>query len=139
MADHPNLSGLRAFEAAARHGSFARAAEELGLSPAAISAQIRKLEAEMGVALFHRGHRAVALTEQGEAYARRVIDAFALLAPSGSLAAFREPRVTVELDAEFCRQWLLPRLTPDVLDELAVHLNLRRPKERQVSNRSFFV
>ncbi len=125
MASHPNLSSLRAFEAAARHASFARAAEELGLSAAAISAQIRKLETEMGVTLFHRGHRAVSLTEQGEAYAHRVIDAFAMLDPTDTLATSVEPRVTIELDAEFCRQWLLPRLTPEVLNDMGVHLNLR--------------
>lgn len=125
MSDHPNLSGLRAFEAAARHSSFSQAAEELGVSPAAISAQVRKLEAELGIVLFHRGHRAVALTEEGERYGRRVSEGFALLAPPGVIRASSEPRVSIDLDAEFCRQWFLPRLTPAILDALGVHLNLR--------------
>ena len=125
MSEPPNLSSLRAFEAAARHSSFSSAAEELGLSPAAISAQVRKLETELGIALFHRGHRAVSLTEEGERYGRQVTAGFALLKPAGVLPASSEPRVTIELDAEFCRQWLLPRVTPEVLDKLGAHLNLR--------------
>lgn len=125
MSEAPNLSSLRAFEAAARHSSFSKAAKELRLSPAAISAQVRKLEAELGIVLFHRGHRAVSLTEEGDRYGRQVTEGFALLKPARALPVSSEPRVTIELDAEFCRQWLLPRLTPEVLDTFGAHLNLR--------------
>lgn len=129
MPDHPSLSGLRAFEAAARHGSFSRAAEELGISASAVSAQVRKLEAELGIQLFHRGHRAVALTTEGERYGQRVSEGFALLARPGTARTSSEPRVTIELDGEFCCQWLIPRLTRPVLDDLGVHLNLRTHSE----------
>ena len=61
----PALNALRAFEAIARHLSFARAAEELHVTPAALSHQIRGLEQEVGVALFHRRTRAIELTEAG--------------------------------------------------------------------------
>src|SRR3954462_7899276 len=60
------LNALRAFEAIARHLSFARAAEELHVTPAALSHQIRGLEEEMGVALFHRRTRAIELTDGGK-------------------------------------------------------------------------
>src|SRR6516162_8655895 len=58
----PPLSALRAFEAAARHMSFSKAAEELSVTPAAVSHQIHALEQDLGVRLFHRRNRAVALT-----------------------------------------------------------------------------
>ncbi|WP_377810186.1 LysR family transcriptional regulator [Azospirillum sp. A29] len=60
------LSGFRAFEAAARHLSFARAADELCVTPAAISHQVRTLEDYLGVALFRRSGRRVLLTEAGQ-------------------------------------------------------------------------
>ncbi|WP_424928093.1 LysR family transcriptional regulator [Amaricoccus tamworthensis] len=61
----PSLVALRAFEAAARHMSFAQAANELSVTPAALSYQIKSLEADMGAPLFHRLNRAVELTEAG--------------------------------------------------------------------------
>src|SRR3954452_13261571 len=62
----PTLNALRAFEAIARHLSFARASEELHVTPAALSHQIRGLEQEIGLALFHRRTRAIELTEAGK-------------------------------------------------------------------------
>ena len=61
----PPLNALRAFEAIARHLSFAKAAEEMHVTPAALSHQIRGLEQELGVSLFHRRTRAIELTEAG--------------------------------------------------------------------------
>ena len=72
----PSVNGLQAFEAAARHLSFARAADELCLTPTAISHRIRNLEAELGVVLFRRGHRSVALTEDGARVARDLSESF---------------------------------------------------------------
>lgn len=77
MAPRPPLASLRAFEAAARHGSFTAAAAELNLTPAAVSQQIRVLEAQLGAALFERLPRGVRLTERGSAYAQPVRHAFA--------------------------------------------------------------
>jgi LysR family transcriptional regulator, glycine cleavage system transcriptional activator len=68
----PSLSSLVAFEAAARHASFARAGEELGLTASAISRQIAQLEGFLGVSLFERVRRAVVLNERGHAYAGEV-------------------------------------------------------------------
>lgn len=61
----PPLTALRAFESAARHLSFAQAAEELSVTPAALSFQIKNLEAHLGAALFRRLNRAVELTDAG--------------------------------------------------------------------------
>src|SRR5256885_3112318 len=61
----PPLNALRAFEVIARHLSFAKAAEELHVTPAALSHQIRALEQQLGTALFHRRARAIALTDAG--------------------------------------------------------------------------
>jgi len=109
----PSLAGLQAFEAAARHLSFTRAAEELGVTPTAVSHRIRNLEAELGVTLFRRGHRSVALTEDGERVARDLVESFDCLRMS--MARLRR-RTTSELRLSvapsFAARWLLPRL-PD--------------------------
>lgn len=69
MVDLPHATWLRSFEAAARHGSFSAAAEELHLTPAAVSQQIRSLEKRLNATLFERLPRGVALTDRGQAYA----------------------------------------------------------------------
>ena len=63
---------MHAFEAAARLGSFLKAAEELCITPSAVSHQIRSLEALLGIPLFHRIHRSVILTDMGRRYAEEV-------------------------------------------------------------------
>src|SRR3954470_2026401 len=73
----PPLNALRAFEAAARHMSFARAAAELNVTPAAISHQIRALEEDLGVDLFHRRNRGLELSEPGRALLPDLGEAFA--------------------------------------------------------------
>ena len=72
----PSLNTLRAFEAAARHLSFKVAASELGVTPGAVSQQVKKLEASLGVALFRRLPRGLLLTDQGEAYLPRITRVF---------------------------------------------------------------
>ncbi|MEO1662989.1 MAG: LysR family transcriptional regulator, partial [Pseudomonadota bacterium] len=76
MRTLPPLNALRAFEAAARHESFSRAAEELGVSHSAISRHVRGLEARLGVQLFRDAARGVALTDAGGHYLDRVSPAF---------------------------------------------------------------
>ena len=108
----PFLNGLRAFEAAARHGSFSGAGAELHVSPAAVSRLVRLLEERMGIALFERGPNRLALTAAGGAYR----------AGLGSLFDELE-RLTVETVAQagkrtlilgvgpsFAAHWLIPRL-----------------------------
>ena len=72
----PPLNSLRAFEAAARLSSFAAAADELSLTPAAISHRIKELENRLGIALFLRRHRGVTLTDAGKRYHERLSKIF---------------------------------------------------------------
>ena len=75
----PNLHGLRVFEAAARHMSFTRAAQELCITQTAVSHQVKALEEELGVALFRRTARRVSLTAPGAAWATELGPLFAEL------------------------------------------------------------
>lgn len=111
----PALVSLRAFEAAARRLSFSLAGEELFVTQSAISHHIQRLEAELGVTLFERRTRAVALTPAGQAYYERVHAAFELLRQGTE--TIRAPAVArdtlrVGLLASFATRWLAPRL-PD--------------------------
>ena len=94
MRDLPPLAAVRAFEAAARHLSFTRAAAELGMTQAAVSYQIRLLEERLGVALFLRQPQQVVLTEAGQRLAGPVSDAFAGL--RSKLEAYAELRRTLD-------------------------------------------
>src|SRR5258706_115668 len=88
----PPLGALRAFEAAARHVSFSRAAEELNVTPAAISHQVKQLEAWLGVPLFRRLTRALRLTDEGQALLPALGQAFDRLAPAvGKVSGGRGP------------------------------------------------
>ena len=107
----PSLAGLQAFEAAARLLSFTRAAEELGLTPTAVSHRIRNLEAELGVALFRRGHRSVALTEDGERVAKDLSESFDCLKMSvAKLRRRTGAQLRIASAPSFASRWLLPRL-----------------------------
>ena len=75
----PPLNGLRSFEAAARHLSFTRAADELGVTPGAVSQQVKSLEGALGITLFRRLPRSLILTEEGEAYLPGITSAFDLI------------------------------------------------------------
>ena len=75
----PPLNGLRAFEAAARHLSFTRAADELGVTPGAVSQQVKSLEGALGITLFRRLPRSLVLTDEGEAYLPSITSAFDLI------------------------------------------------------------
>jgi LysR family glycine cleavage system transcriptional activator len=83
----PPLNGLRAFEAAARHLSFKHAATELGVTPGAISQQVRTLERALGVALFRRLPRCLLLTTEGEAFLPPVSKAFRMISEAADAAA----------------------------------------------------
>ena len=108
----PPLNSLRAFEAAARHGNFARAAEELNVTPGALSHQVRSLEALLGGALFERQARGVALTAQGQALYPGLMTAFALIRDSvNALRTRGNSRVlVVSTPPGFTSKWLAPRL-----------------------------
>jgi len=108
----PPLNALRAFEAAARHGSFALAAEELGVTAAAVSQQVKGLEAELKVDLFRRLPRGLLLTTAGRAYLPGLSEGFDRLA--AATAHIREGEasgvVTLTSLASFAAGWLVPRL-----------------------------
>lgn len=110
--DLPPLSSLTAFEAAARHKSFTKAAEELFLTQAAISFQVRNLEKALSVKLFLRQHRSLVLTDEGEALFDAVRTAFKTLATEKARISGTKPKKTVSISApmSFCSKWLLPRL-----------------------------
>ncbi|MEM9062866.1 MAG: LysR substrate-binding domain-containing protein [Pseudomonadota bacterium] len=107
-----SLHHLAAFDAAARHGSFTRAAEELNVSQPAISQSIRKLEQAIGVKLFQRMHRSIVLTDAGVLLAHDVGEAFgrihATVAHLGRIG--RSDHVTLSVSTAFANYWMVPRL-----------------------------
>lgn len=110
--DLPSLSMLRAFDATARHGSFAEAGRVLNVTHAAVTQAVRGLEAELGVALVRRTGRTVALTEAGAALARAVDDGFGTLA--AGIAALRQAEarrvVRVTTTTFIAETHVMPRL-----------------------------
>ena len=110
----PPLLGLHAYEAAARHLSFAAAAEEMHLSASAVSQRVRTLEAHLGVQLFERLPRSLRLTEMGEAYLPAVRDIFEDLsaATSSLFGGSGRANLTVRVQITYAATWLAPRL-PD--------------------------
>jgi len=106
------LQWLRAYETAARHRNFSAAATELGLTPAAVSHQIRSLEGELGFKLFERLARRVELTEIGHAYLPSVSKALdeLLVSTVGLFGAEREAQITVRAPVTLTSAWLAPRL-----------------------------
>ena len=109
----PSLNGLRAFEAAARHLSFTNAAAELNVTQTAISHQIRRLEEELGIRLFVRQNRALALTPEAKDYLPGVRAAFndLRLATDRVLRRDSDHVLTISTLASLAAKWLLPRLS----------------------------
>lgn len=106
----PPLNGLRAFEVSARHLNFRLAAEELGVTQGAVAQQVRKLEAHLGLLLFSRQTRTLALTEAGRGYVANIRKAFDLI---GAATAVRRPEathLTLSVTPSFATKWLIPRL-----------------------------
>ncbi|WP_142848331.1 transcriptional regulator GcvA [Telmatospirillum sp. J64-1] len=122
----PPLNALRIFESAGRHESFAKAAEELHLTPSAISHQIRTLEEHLGVALFQRGRRGLTLTEAGRAYLRTVRSAFQQIAEATLKLQGESEIETLTLGAvtSFANVWLAPRLGSFVKSHPSIDLRV---------------
>jgi DNA-binding transcriptional LysR family regulator len=108
----PSASSLIIFEAAGRHQNFTRAANELGMTQAAVSYAVRNLEEQLGVALFHRIHRAVELTDAGERFHADVTLGLSRIQKSAEdiRAKGREANVTLAASTAFASMWMLPRL-----------------------------
>jgi LysR family transcriptional regulator, glycine cleavage system transcriptional activator len=108
----PPLASLRAFEAAARHLSFARAAEDLLVTPGAVSQQVKQLEDWLGVALFRRLPKGVLLTDAGQLYGGELREAFARLAAASERVRRHgaSPVLTASMSPSLAARWLIPRL-----------------------------
>ena len=123
----PPLTAVRAFEAAARHQSFTKAADELGMTQAAVSYQVKLLEDRLGKPLFHRLPKKVELSEAGRRLAPAIADAFHGL--HVAFAAMRETDdavLAITVVHTFATNWLVPRLGTFQRDhpEIAVRIEL---------------
>lgn len=126
-AKPPPLGSVRAFEAAARHLNFTRAADELGITQAAVSWQIRALEQRLGVALFERRRQGLVLTRAGSALAPNVTDALARLGAAFDAiapSALSPNRLKISSAPTFAHSWLAQKLGgfqaayPDIVVEV---------------------
>jgi LysR family glycine cleavage system transcriptional activator len=114
MSRHlPSLNALRAFEAAARHLSFTRAAEELNVTQAAISHQVKALEDQLGITLFRRLNRTLLLSTEGQTLFPAVRDALDTLSEATESLAARGAggTLTVSTLPSFAAKWLVPRMS----------------------------
>ncbi|MDX7993070.1 transcriptional regulator GcvA [Xenorhabdus sp. Reich] len=109
----PPLNALRVFDAAARHLSFTKAAEELFVTQAAVSHQMKSLEDFLGLKLFRRRNRSLLLTEDGQSYYLDIKEIFTAIndATRKLLARSAKGALTVSLSPSFAIQWLVPRLS----------------------------
>jgi len=107
----PPLSAIRAFEAASRHLSFTRAGDELGMTQAAVSYQIKLLEERLGFQLFVRMARKIELTDHGAQLAARVVDAFSVLRSAfEDVTELNAAQLVVSSNTTFAVNWLANRL-----------------------------
>ncbi len=106
----PSLNALRSFEMAARHRSFKAAAEELGVTPAAVGHQIRGLEASLGLPLFRRLNRAIELTPAGARLLPGLSEGFARLAEAVASLGPADRVLTVSVVPTLAARWLVPCL-----------------------------
>lgn len=113
MRSLPPLKSLQAFESAARLGSFAAAADELFLTPSAISHHIRALEERLSIALFHRVHRGVTLTDAGQRYAQSIGQGLGIMETATRRIEHysKSDVLTVHSVPSLASQWLMPRLS----------------------------
>ncbi|MNO40485.1 Glycine cleavage system transcriptional activator [compost metagenome] len=106
----PSLNALRVFEVVARHLNFRVAAEELGVTQAAVAQQIRGLEASLDLRLFERLPRGLALTDAGLGYSGSIRSALAMIDEATRLLRPQTAHLTVSVTPTFASKWLIPRL-----------------------------
>lgn len=135
----PPLNALRTFEAAARLGSFKAAADELCVTQAAVSRQIKLLEVCLNVVLFSRGHRQVALTAAGERLFTTTHTAFGAIANTAAdLLACSSPRyLSLHATSSFSRLWMMPRLNRLRAAYPELHLQLISVEENPETGSKF--
>ena len=131
-SDLPQLSALLSFETVARRLSFARAADELNLTPSAVSHQIANLEQFLGVLLFERSSRGIVLSDAGEAYLKRVAGAIGAIGnATNDVRKGVRNTLHVHSSPSFASLWLMPRLSgfartyPDVALSRAARLGAK--------------
>jgi LysR family transcriptional regulator, glycine cleavage system transcriptional activator len=109
----PSLVALAAFEAAARHSSLTKAAEELNVTPGAVSKHVRMLEDELGSRLFTRGHRSLELTSAGETMASALREGFERMASTFRQvkSSSDQSKVTIGCTMAMAHLWLMPRMS----------------------------
>lgn len=110
LARLPPLNALKAFEAAGRHLNFRLAAQEIGVTHGAVAQQVRALEAQMSVKLFHRLPRGLALTDEGRKYLTPVRHAFDLISEATDALRPQQTKLTISTTPSFASKWLVPRL-----------------------------
>lgn len=122
----PHLNSLRAFDAVARHMSFAKAAGELGVTPAAVSQQIKLLEDYLGFELFRRAKRAIFLTDAAQLMLPEVREGFDLVASGLSRARTQRVRrhLVVSITPSVAAKWLVPRLERFTTQHPAIDIRL---------------
>ena len=130
----PPLNAARGFEAAARHGSFKAAAEELHVTPSAVSHQVANLEAHLGVELFRRDGRGLTLTAAGDTYRHRIHEALGRLAQATADLRAGAGAATLNVVAapSIACMWLMPRLN----GFLQAHPDLRVRVEATAARRT---
>ena len=106
----PSLNALKAFEAAARHGSFTLAARELAVTQGAVSRQIKQLESQLDVILFHRMHKKLRLTDQGVLLQPPVTQAFDIMTKAVEALNTQSQDLNLKIHPTFAIRWLIPRL-----------------------------
>jgi len=116
MTDLPSLNSLRAFDVAGRRLSFRAAADELGVTQGAVAQHVRQLEADLGVVLFDRVPKGLALTSIGRSYHDRVARAFSDLRSATAQIKPEPGKVTISVTPTFASKWLIPNL-PDFSDK----------------------
>jgi LysR family transcriptional regulator, glycine cleavage system transcriptional activator len=122
----PPLNALKAFEAAARHESFTRAADELCVTQGAVSHQVKALEAELGLKLFNRQRQRLVITEAGRSYLATVRDALDRIADGTERLVRRQNTgvLTVSTSPNFAAKWLVHRLSRFAQEHPAVDLRV---------------
>lgn len=107
----PPLNALRVFEVVSRHLNFRLAAEELGVTQAAVAQQVRGLEASLGIRLFERLPRGLRLTDAGLGYSHSIRNALALIGEATAALRPDNRHLTVSVTPTFASKWLIPRLS----------------------------
>ncbi|OIQ40421.1 MAG: LysR family transcriptional regulator [Roseobacter sp. MedPE-SWde] len=112
MIDLPPLNGLRAFDVSGRRLNFRAAADEMGVTQGAVAQQVRQLEAHLGITLFERLPKGLALTPVGRSYHKRIAHAFAELRSATAQLKPENGKVLISVTPTFASKWLIPNL-PD--------------------------